>query len=241
MRDDLLKLGFSAHEADIYLSLIDIGVTGAGEIIKRTGLHRNIVYDTLDKLIARKLVIKVIRKNIALFQVADPERIVQEEKSRLSIAESLVPGLSQRAEVKQDIVIYDGLEGYRTFSMKTLDEIQKGGTTYVIGSVGHLWYEVMGDKYPQYERKRLKNKIWWKMVAYAEASKDLELIQAGKLVDVRVVPQPFNPKANTLIFNDKVCLQNFVEPYGVIEIKNKTLAETYMNYFHTLWEMGKKI
>lgn len=241
MHDDLLKLGFSAHEADIYLALIDIGTTGAGEIIKRTGLHRNIVYDTLDKLIARKLVLKVLKKNIALFQVSDPQRIVEHEKTRLIIAEELIPSLAAKAKVKQDIIVYDGLEGFRTFSLNMLDRVEKGGNVYVIGSVGDLWYELMGDKYQQYERKRLKKKIWWKMVAYAESARDKDLIARDKNVEVKIVQQPFNPTANMLIYGGKVCLCTFIEPYGVIEIMNKALAESYLNYFNTLWERGEAL
>jgi hypothetical protein len=240
MRDDLIQLGFSLHEADIYIALLETGQTGAGEIIKRTGLHRNIVYDTLDKLIARKLVVKVFRKNIALFQITDPKRIVEHEKSKLYIAESLLPKIEEKAEVVQDIIIFDGLEGFRTFNLYMLDEMAKGSSTFGIGSVGDRWYELMGDKYAQYERKRLKKKIWWKLIAYAESEKDKQLISAGKLVDIRIAEEPFNPSANMLIYNDKVCLQTLIEPYSVIEIKNSALVESYLNYFNALWERGKK-
>lgn len=241
MRDDLLQLGFTVHEADVYLSLLEIGQTGAGEIIKRTQLHRNIIYDTLEKLIAKKLVVKVFKKNIALFQITDPKRIVEHEKTRLSVAEDLVPQLLNKAEVKQDIIVYDGLEGFRTFSLNMLDRVEKGGIVYVIGSVGDLWYELMGEKNKQYDFKRCKRQVWLKMVAYAESEHDRELISTGKYTEVRIVPQPFNPTANMLIYNDKVCLCTFVEPYGVIEIKNKALAESYLNYFNTLWERGEKV
>ena len=241
MRDDLLQLGFTVHEADVYLSLLEIGQTGAGEIIKRTQLHRNIIYDTLEKLIAKKLVVKVFKKNIALFQITDPKRIVEHEKTRLSVAEDLVPQLLNKAEVKQDIVVYDGLEGFRTCSLNMLDNIETGGSMYVIGSAGNLWYEAMGDKYAQYDRKRMKKKIWWRMIAYAESERDREIVAQGKNIELRVVPQPFNPEANMLIYNDIVCLQTLVEPYGVIEIKNAVLAQSYMNYFNTLWERGEKV
>lgn len=242
MRDDLIQLGFTVHEADVYLSLLEIGQTGAGEIIKRTQLHRNIVYDTLEKLISKKLVVKVFKKNIALFQITDPKRIVEHEKTRLNIAEDLVPELLSRAEVKQDIVVYDGLEGFRTYSLNMLDSIEPDGNLYVIGSVGDRWFELMGDKLQQYQRKRLKRKIWWKITAYSEAENEKKLVdEPDKLVEVRILPQPFNPEASMLVYGDRVALQTLVEPYGVIEIKNAVLAQSYMNYFNTLWERGESV
>ena len=60
MLNKLIKIGFSENEALIYKILIDSGQSKASLIIKKTGLHRNVVYTTLDKFIFRKYVIKVI-------------------------------------------------------------------------------------------------------------------------------------------------------------------------------------
>lgn len=51
LEKQLQKLGFSDNEAKVYLALLEIGFTTTGAVIKKTGLHRNIVYETLDKLV----------------------------------------------------------------------------------------------------------------------------------------------------------------------------------------------
>lgn len=241
MREQLIKLGFSVHEADIYLTLLEIGQTGAGEIIKRTGLHRNIVYDTLDKLIDQKLAFRVVKKKIARFEAADPKRILQKIESNLTLASEIVPELKKQSKNKQEVIIYDGLEGFRTYSLNSLDQIEKGGTLYVLGSIGDLWYKLMGSEYERYRRRWLKKKIVWKMIAYQKSEADLKLVRENNLCQVRIIEQKVNTPANMNIFGDKVALQTFVEPYSVVEIKNLALSEAYLNYFKALWEQGVEL
>ena len=69
MISELTKLGLTLNEAKVYFALLELGSTNAGEIIKKTKLHRNIVYDKLDKLIEKGLVSFVTIKNIKQFEV----------------------------------------------------------------------------------------------------------------------------------------------------------------------------
>jgi len=241
MKDELVKLGFSGNEADVYLAMIDLGETGAGEIIKRTSLHRNIVYETLDKLVAKKLVTKVVKKKVAQFLLTDPKRILDEQKSKMELAQKLVPSLMAQANVKQEIVIYEGLEGFQNFNLTNIDRMKDGTVLYVLGAVGDKWYELMGEKYHKYEKTRLKKKVWFKMVEYHKSKIDNEIAKAGKYYDIRVIPLQLETPANVLIWDDYIALQTLVEPYSVIQIKNAALAKAYLNYFNLLWNQGKNI
>lgn len=244
MKEDLVQLGFTSHEADIYLALIEIGKTGAGEVIKKTGLHRNIVYDTLEKLIAKKLVTRVFGKNIAQFQVTDPGGILEKQKANLALAESIIPDLMMQATTKNDIIIWDGLEGFRKFSLSYMEKMQKDTTFYVIGSIGDRWYEHMGNAAKRYLKIKRERKIHWKMVSYEdpdESEMDKKNIQENNLDEVRILPKRQKSPANILIWGDSIALQIFAEPISVVEIKNKALAEAYLLYFETLWETGKKL
>jgi len=243
MMEDLLKLGFREHEEKVYLTLLDIGQTGAGELVKKTGLHRNIVYETLDKLIVKKLALKVYKKKVAQFRVTDPQRIIEEQKSNLSLAEKIIPELIKRSKNKNDIIIWDGIEGFRNFSITMLEKMDRGTVLHVLGAIGNRWYELMGDKdYKTYVRLTKEKKIRWKMVTF---EKDVDLdIRAAKetgLVEARSLHQTYTAPANMLIWDDYIALQTFTEPYSVVEIKNKSLAEAYLNYFNALWEQGENI
>lgn len=241
MKEDLIKLGFSSNEADVYLALISLGKTGTGEIIKKTGLHRNIVYETLNKLITKKLATRVINKKVSQFLVTDPERILDEQKNNLELASQIIPSLSAQANVKQEIVIYEGLEGFQSFSLDYVSKMKENSTLYVLGAIGDRWFDLMGESYNKFERKRLKKKIWFKMIEYHESEMDKTLVQAGKYYAVRVIPQNLDTPANVVFWDEYVALQTLVEPYSVVQIKNAALAKSYLNYFNLLWNQGKDI
>ena len=243
MNDDLVKLGFSDHEATIYLALLDTGQTGAGRLIKRTGLHRNIIYETLDKLIAKKLVMKVMRKHVAQFRITNPERIIVEQRTNLSLAENIIPKLVERSKNLNDIIIWDGIEGFRNFSIAMLEKMEKGSILYVLGAIGNRWYNIMGEKsYRAYAKLTKEKSIHWKMVTFEKnVDLDIKAMKETGMVEARALHQTLSAPANMLIWNDRIALQTFTEPYSVIEIQNKALAEGYLNYFNALWEQGENI
>tara|TARA_Y100000296_G_scaffold84834_1_gene119224 strand:+ start:10164 stop:10352 length:189 start_codon:yes stop_codon:yes gene_type:complete len=52
----LESIGFSKNEISIYLDLIRIGKSFAGDISKRTEIHRSNTYDILEKLLEKGIV-----------------------------------------------------------------------------------------------------------------------------------------------------------------------------------------
>lgn len=244
MKEELLQLGFSNHEADVYLALVEIGTTGTGEIIRRTGLHRNIVYETLDKLISRKLVFKIANEKVTQFKLADPERILVEQKTRLEIAERIIPELVNKADVKQEILVYEGAEGFKTSSLDYIERMKPDSVLYVLGASGNLWFNLMGDAHKKYERTRIKKRIVMKEILYQEIpmERDIELAKKkDALYDIRILPMSFDTPANTLILEDIVVIQILSEPYSHIWIKNPALAKAYLNYFNAMWQQAKEI
>ncbi len=242
MKEELKKLGFEGHQAEIYLALVDLEQCGAGDLIKKTGLHRNIVYETLDRLIAKRLVLKVILKNVFQYRITDPNRIIEEQKTNLVLAESIIPNIKKRAENKSDIMVWDGLEGFRNFRMHCIESLKPGGTLYVFGAVdGSRWSELMGPLLKTTEKLRLKKKITYKLISYKRDLYDESMVKNNQLYDIRIIENNFNPPANVIFWEDNVAMQIYEEPISVIEIKNKALAQTYENYFETMWRIGKAV
>lgn len=234
MQEELLAIGFTKHEAEVYLALVKHGGTGAGEVIKDTSIHRNIVYETLDKLSAKGLVFKYKKNKVAQFQVTDPRRILEQLKSKVNLAEEVVPQLVQAAQVKQDIVVYEGIEGFRTYNLNLVQKMATGESVYILGSVGDLWYQLMGSKLAAHRRIWDKKKLMGKSIAYSSSALDKQLPR----YESRIIPNEFEPPADMNIWGDTIALQCLVEPYSVIEIKNPALAKAYLTYFELLWEQA---
>lgn len=240
----LEELHFSASEAKVYAALAELGQSPAGPIIKKTGLHRSVVYESLDKLVARKLVFELEKKKIATFQLTDPERLVTETTRQQRIAKDLVPILKELSSTAlPEITVYEGVDSYRRFWLESTATLPVGTTDYVAGSIGDQWFEYLGPTAAkQYLKLRIKRRIKWKLLVFDKADIELELLKKyPKLHEYRLIKRP-NPRyGNFNIFeNHSLVLHSATEPM-IIEVKSTSLVNVFQNIFDILWETGKPI
>jgi sugar-specific transcriptional regulator TrmB len=239
----LQQLNLSLNESKVYEALLSIGQTSAGEIIKRTQLHRSVVYETLDKLINKKLVIKIEKQNIAHFQVTDPDRILDNIKSQEEIALDLIPQLKKLVDTKlPEIMVYEGVEAYKRFWMEHLNRLPEGSIDCIAGSIGNKWWDYMGKDAKKYHEARKRKNISWKMIGFNKDPDDLALIKSdSKLNEYRLIEKKTALDGNfNILGQESVVLHSATEPM-IIEIKNPTLVKVFQNIFDILWNIGKKV
>ncbi len=242
----LQQLNLSLNEAKIYEALLEIGQTSAGEIIKKTGLHRSVVYETLDKLITRKMVIKIDKQKIAYYQVTDPSRILQNIKSQEDIALDLLPKLKELADSRlPEIVIYEGLESYKRFWLDAVKSMPPGSIDYVAGSIGKKWFDFMGKDYDRLLKLRVERGIKWKMIVFGREEVEVDLLRKyPKINEFRIIERKNagpNLEGNfNILGEESVVLHSATEPM-IIEIKNPTLVKVFKNIFDLLWSIGQKL
>lgn len=241
MIDQLEQLGFSRSEARVYTALLDVGPTTAGEIIKKSSLHRNIVYECLNKLKDRKLVSQTLKTGKKFFTPLDPEIILREEKKKLEIAENLAPLLVGKLKKDyQQVIIYEGLDEHRNLQYEQMKKMPKKGTYYVIGATGKF-NESMGEMMREYEALRISKNVRLKIIYYKKQfEKEEEETKKRKYVESRVISENLETPAYTVIWSDSIVIGMFTDPIINIEIVNKDVVKAYLNYFNLLWTMGEQ-
>src|SRR3990167_3675456 len=124
---DLQTLGFTKNEMTVYLALIPLGQAKAGEIIKKTGMHRNLVYQSLESLQKRKLVSVSESRGITIYQALNPTQLLNEVKSRQALTAGVVEELKalQKKPPKQEIIIYEGIEEVRQREWKMYEDLRR--------------------------------------------------------------------------------------------------------------------
>lgn len=240
MISELTKLGLTLNEAKVYFALLNLGSTNAGEIIKKTKLHRNIVYDNLEKLIEKGLVGFVLIKNIKHFEVASSEElkeyvnrkreeILNEEK----IMKELLPQIEKlkiSSERKQEATIFRGKKGLKTI----LEEITKIKSELLVFGTSWGMKESMGSYYEQWHLKLKLNKVKCKILLPENKKRDfLNPFIAKYLSEKEVIP------STIAIYEDKVL--NIIwgeEPIAILIISEKA-SQSYKNYFELLWKIAK--
>ncbi len=242
----LQQLNLSLNEAKVYSALLEIGQTSAGEIIKKTGLHRSVVYETLDKLISKKMVFKLKKDNIAHFQPTDPARILQNIKSQQALVLDLIPKLKKMIDTNlPEITVFEGIEAYRRFWMDSINRLPEGSTDYVAGSIGKKWFDFMGRDYDKFLKLRVERRIKWKMIVFGREEVEEELLRKyPKINEFRIIERK-NAGPNldgnfNILGEESVVLHSASEPM-IIEIKNPTLVKVFKNIFDLLWSIGKPL
>ena len=113
----LKQAGLTENESKVYLALLDLGPSLAGQISRKTGMHRRTVYDTTEMLIKKGLIGYILQNNRRLFQASNPQRILDIIKEKQNILSPFVAELSQRftsTKEKEETNFYKGKEGLKT-------------------------------------------------------------------------------------------------------------------------------
>ncbi len=238
----LQSLGFSEREATVYLALLRLGEAPAGELIKQTGLHRELVYGALERLGKLGYVRTVEKRKIRHFIAEDPELLVKRARQKAVLATKL--GLKLKSIYRKQPVtvrIYEGAAGYEEIQRDIQISLKDGATYFVIGASGGAWYDITQKFYKRYRKQCLQRNIHAKMVTYANEVKNLLENEVSGFAEIRVLPQLYAVPSSTKIYDDRVILQIFSDPPVAIMVQSKEVAAAYRHYFQTLWEIAKPV
>ncbi|OGY83255.1 MAG: hypothetical protein A3F54_02735 [Candidatus Kerfeldbacteria bacterium RIFCSPHIGHO2_12_FULL_48_17] len=236
---DLQTLGFTKNEMTVYLALIPLGQAKAGEIIKETDMHRNLVYMALEALQKRKLVSKTESRGVTIYRVLNPTQLLNEVKSRQALTASVVEELKvlQKKPPQQEIIIYEGIEEVRQREWKMYEDLPIGAILPVLNASSN-WYRMMGEKLvKKIIDLQIRKKIHLQMIHSGLSTDDTSYIKNTKgLTEFKIIPTTAKETGDINILPDRVLIKSLAEPYSIIEIINKQAVENYRQYFRLLWE-----
>lgn len=228
----LTEAGLTENESKVYLCLVDIGPSLAGQISRKTGLHRRTVYDTTDMLIKKGLIGYILNNNRRLFQASNPERIIDILKEKQNILQPLITELSQKfvlTKEKEETNFYKGKEG-----LKTVFEDQLNSKEILILGASPKAYDVLQFYFKWYDLARKKKKIHAKIIAQDKRIKNIPL------AEIRYLPQKYENPVSVNIYGDKTAIILWAaKPYAIV-IKSKEVSEGYKKYFEVMWKIAKK-
>lgn len=232
MKQELIGLGFNEREAGIYLILMKHGKATAGIIAKELSLDRRVVYDSLD-IMARKGRVTVSKiMDVLHYGAVPPEELKSSVKDSLLAFEGIVSQLNAlRKKGKESEV--------RTwFGIKAIDRIvnmalQSKEQVLLMGRGGYL-IQQLGESRHQYISKL--NLLDWKMIQTEDYKKTKSEFRPR---EIRYLPKSFVLETAYMVFEDKLYLFTKKEEIEVIEILDKSFAETYKQYFKIFWKIAK--
>lgn len=245
----LEQIGLTKGEIKVYLSLLELGETTTGAIIKKSRITGSKVYEILDKLIKKGLVGYVIREKTKYFQASPPKRILDyvnkkeiELKNRKAEIEKLVPELEQKQKIKEKIqssYIYEGMEGIKTVLNLILELLKSGEEYYVFTVDEEITSKEVRLLFLNYHTKRIKKRIKARLLSSKRFEKQIrQKYPSYKLSKRRFIDRAF--PTGIFIFKDYVATFTFKERPTAFVIKSEQIADSYKEFFESLWEVSKK-
>ncbi len=228
----LQQLGLTETESKVYLALLELGPSLAGQLSRKTGLHRRNIYDITERLIQKGIIGYILKNNRRFFEASSPERlkeIIEEKQKSLSEILPQLNELYNQAKEKQETNFYKGTEGLKTIFQDQLESKE----ILILGASSEA-FEILPFYFKWYDKDRVKRRIKTRIIANKRFNKPIPLSE------IRYLPEKYaNPLAIN-IWNDKVAIILWKAPPLAIVIKQQEIADSYKKYFELIWKMAKK-
>lgn len=234
---ELNELGLTDNEIKIYLALLEHGTLNPTKLAEKTGLHRSYVYDTLERLIERGVVNTVLVDNKKNYQAVNPKVLREIFELKLRSLDTILPKLSNlfnSAKQETRIELHRGKRVYRTLIKDLLADIKKNDVVYLLGVDENILDTVEPIYLKQYfniiKEKNVKEKI-----IIAKGGKKLK--QSN--LEYKELDPSFFGETTTAIYQSKVFIFIWGNPYHLITIESPKVADTYRKQFELLWNIAK--
>lgn len=237
-----MSIGLSDAEATIYLTLLELGSTTAGPVIKKTGFHRATTYQVIQRLIEKGLVnYAVIGKN-RKFSAAEPAKFMDLLKEKETALKKIIPSLELKNRMSgmppQTAIVYEGNEGLKTI-FEDAQRILEEGDEYLLMGAG----DVPAQWVAYFERMntRLLEKGAKRRILANEKSARSIAESRSKGYEVRIIPEELFVPVSINIFKQKTAMILWNEKPSGFVVESEALTKSFRSYFEMLWRTAKKL
>ncbi len=243
-------IGLTKGETKIYLTLLELGISTTGPLVKKSGVSASKAYLILNNLAKKGLVGHVMKGGVRYFRAAEPNRIIDylEEKEKEAAEKkknvlAIIPELlsrQQRGPESRSAEIYEGKKGVMNLFWNILDDLKKGQEYYVIGA-GYGFEEASGLRnfFLKYHETRAKKGV--KVLMLANHSVMDELVPTTrKCGEVRFLPEDLITNVQITFYKRKTFIVLWNKDPIAFLIHNSEIVKGFHGYFDSLWKKARK-
>ena len=225
----LKGVGLKKNEAEIYLFLLQNGVSTPPQIARGTAIARTNCYNIL-KSLQEKDVIELIQKGKRdAFIARDPESLKLNLERKLESIERVLPDLRASYMVQKNKPMFVFYEGWREVK-RIYDLTLESKEVYAVGSTERL-NQIDTEFFEKYIKEVEKRRIVFKDLITPE-SKNISGPKINKLTNglysIKFLPEKYGENlTDILIWGDNIALIALEEPIFGTVIKSKPLSHTF--------------
>lgn len=242
----LETFGFSKNEATVYLALLELGLTNIGPLVKKSGLHRQLVYECLANLERRGYVTSVTKNNRKHVQAASPTNIVSQLETKIASAQTLIPDLVALQSHAIDAVEVRTMYGQKEFMRNLKDLLESAERNDHImrilgGGKDVDFYTLLGDEYRAYVQLTKQHNVQKQLLAPENFSDDFKKKFASETgSELRLMNSGLTSPTYTRMTSEMISIEIYIPNHDVtiIQIRNHAIASAYIENFELLWKQA---
>jgi sugar-specific transcriptional regulator TrmB len=235
-------IGLTKGETKVYLTLLNIGETTTGRIIKESGVSGSKTYIILEKLIQKGFVNYIIKEKTKYFNTTSPKRILdyidkknKEMETKKEEIKKIIPNflkIKKEENLKSSTTIYEGYNGIKTAIYEAIEDKNENDEWLAFG-IGLKLSDNFTNLWNHFNKTLYNKKIETKLLfANSTATKE---VKPNKFMQTRIMKN--DALAPISIFNDIVIIYNWKEP-SVVKIRDPEIANSFRSFFYNLWELS---
>lgn len=231
----LEDIGLTKAEITVYLSLLSLGTTTAGPIIRNAKLYSSIVYSALESLVTKGFVTFVKKGQKKLYQGSDPEYILRFVDRKRDALEQLLPELQahQKPVERQAAEVFTGFRGFKVMLYEFIRDAEPGDEYrfFAFFTNNNDLYDELHDFLKEYERDRTKLGI---VVRGIVPEKAREKYEGRNMKNIRFTQEDI--LTNIGVFRDRVIFTPWEDGESSFLIHSRQLAKMFEQYFEAEWK-----
>ncbi|RJQ15701.1 hypothetical protein C4573_06115 [Candidatus Woesearchaeota archaeon] len=242
----LEKIGLTKNESIIYLTLLRIGTSKTGNLLKSAKINSGKIYEILEALKQKGLVSETIQDRVKYFTAAPPQQVlhyIEMKKNAVleqeAIAQKMIPQLTvlrkEHLENKK-ILVYTGFRGIITAAEEALENTPAGqeilslGISDINAKYQHYWVK--------WEKMRQKKKIAARYVL-SEKGIIYNDLKKEKRIQLKILELD-TPVGVDIYGKDKILILHYQEPVTCTLIYDEHTATSFKSFFEAMWKTAKK-
>ena len=239
--ESALKVGLSAKAATVYVTLLEAGSALAPKnIVTRTKLHRQYVYDALRELHEKRLVATAGEGRRIKYLAASPDRLLQEaEKNRIDVLDGVRHLMHLYDKSPAGVVeVIRGSSAVIESEFMLLRESKEGGFLDVVGGAGMNWVRLFEDRLEEWEGLRREKQI---KLRYIGTENDVRHNWEESIIEneSRIISDIGN-MVNVAIRPDSVSFNIYEPEIMAVRVRNEAAVASQRALFEVLWNAAKR-
>lgn len=232
--------GLSAKASVVYVLLLDEGIAlSPKNIILKTKLHRQYVYNAIHELENNKLIMTTGDGKAIKYLAVSPDKILQDiEKKRIDTMNSVQNLMKLYNKSPAGMVeVISGSQAVITDEFKMLEEAKEGDFFDIIGGAGMRFIKIFEGNVEVYSDLCKKKKI---KIRYIGTREDTEYNVKGLIENESRVIDNIKDLVNVCIRPNSVSFNIYEPEVLTVHVHSESAVASQRALFEVLWNVAQK-